>query len=87
VLRWRHIYFEQRFIHIAEAWKGRDKIDDTKSGRERIVPISDRMIEKLEALKLYSLHVNPDDFFFCYDGRKQVGETWLHKRSARYCGG
>lgn len=80
VLRWRHIHFEQRFIHIAEAWKGRDKIGDTKSGRERIVPLSDRMIKKLEALKLYSLHVQPDDFLFCYDDGKRVGETWWHKR-------
>lgn len=80
VLRWRHIHFEQRFIHIAEAWKGRDKIGDTKSGRERIVPLSDRMIEKLESLKLYSLHVKPDDFLFCYDDGKRVGETWWHKR-------
>jgi len=80
VLRWRHIHFEQRFIHITEAWKGRDKIGDTKSGRERIVPLSDRMIEKLEVLKLYSLHVKPDDFLFCYDDGKRVGETWWHKR-------
>ena len=80
VLRWRHIRFDQRFIHITDAWKGRDQIGDTKSGRDRIVPLSDRMIEKLEELKLYSLHVQPDDFLFCYEDGKRVGETWWHKR-------
>jgi integrase len=80
VLRWRHIHFEQRFILITEAWKGRDKIGDTKSGRDRIVPLSDRMIEKLEALMDFSLHLKPDDFLFCYDDGKRVGETWWHKR-------
>ena len=80
VLRWRHIHFKQRFIHITEAWKGRDKIGETKSGRDRIVPLSDRMIEKLESLMDFSLHLKPDDFLFCYDDGKRVGETWWHKR-------
>ena len=80
VLRWRHINFENRYILITEAWKGRDEIGETKSGNNRIVPLSDRMTEKLEALKLYSLHVQPDDFLFCYDDGKRVGETWWRKR-------
>ncbi|MAG13110.1 MAG: hypothetical protein CMN78_00760 [Spirochaetales bacterium] len=80
VLRWRHIHFEHRYILIAEAWKGRDEIGDTKSGNDRIVPLSDRMIEKLEELKLFSLHLQPDDFLFCYDDGKRVGETWWHGR-------
>ena len=80
VLRWRHIHFEQRFVHITEAWKGREVIGDTKSGRDRIVPLSDRMIEKLEVLMAYSVHLRPDDFLFCYDNGKRVGETWWHKR-------
>ena len=80
VLRWRHIHFEQRFIHITEAWKGRDVIGETKSGRDRIVPLSNGMIVKLEALMEYSVHLKPDDFLFCYDDGKRVGETWWHKR-------
>ncbi len=80
VLRWRHINFERRFIHIAEAWKGRDIIGDTKSGRDRIVPLSYRMIEKLETLMEFSLHLKLDDFLFCYDDGKRVGETWWLKR-------
>lgn len=80
VLRWRHIHFEQRIIHITEAWKGREIIGETKSGRDRIVPLSNRMIEKLQALIEYSVHLEPDDFLFCYDDGKRVGETWWHKR-------
>ena len=80
VLRWRHVHFEQRFIHIAEAWKGREIIGDTKSGRERIVPLSDRMIEKLEELMQFSLHLKQDDFLFCSDEGKRPGETWWLKR-------
>ena len=37
VLRWRHIHFERRFIHITEACKGREIIGETKSGRDRAV--------------------------------------------------
>ena len=80
VLRWRHINFENRYILITDAWKGRDVIGDTKSGQDRIVPLSSRMVEKLENLKLFSLHIKPDDFLFCYDDGKRVGETWWHKR-------
>ena len=28
----------------------------------------------------FSLHLKPDDFLFCYDDGKRVGETWWHKR-------
>jgi integrase len=80
VLRWKHINFENRYILITDAWKGRDVIGDTKSGNDRIVPLSKRMIEKLENLKLFSTHINPDDFLFCYDDGKRVGETWWRGR-------
>ena len=82
VLRWRHVHFEQRYLDVRETWKGRQVIGDTKSGRPRIVPLSKRIIEKLEGLREYSPHVEPDDFLFCYhsgkrDG-KRIGETWWH---------
>ena len=80
VLRRRHIHFDERFIHLSEAWKGRDEIGGTKSGQARIVPLSERMVEKLDNLRLFSLHLKPDDFLFCYDDGKRVGETWWRER-------
>ncbi len=80
VLRWRHVDFAGQCLAITEAWKGRDEIGGTKSGRNRIVPLSARMIGKLDNLRIDSLHVRPDDFLFCYDDRSRVGETWWHGR-------
>ncbi len=64
-----------RHIHNAEAWKGRDEIEDAKSRLDRIVPPSDRIIEKLETLMEFSRHLKPDDLLFCYDDWKRVGES------------
>jgi len=79
VLRWRHIDFEGRCLNISEAWKGRDEIGGTKSGRSRVVPLSVRIIDKLDNLRVDSLHLQPDDFLFCYDDGSRVGETWWHE--------
>ena len=80
VLRWRHVYFQERYLDVREAWKGRQVIGETKSRKPRIVPLSRRIIEKLEGLREYSSHVGPDDFLFCYDdgkwNGKRIGETW-----------
>jgi integrase len=83
VLRWRHINFPDQYLNITEAWKGRDEIGDTKSGRSRIVPLSSRIIEKFDDLRLESLHLQPDDFLFCYDDGSRVGETWWCGRFKR----
>ena len=80
VLRWRHVDFAGQCLAITEAWKGRDEIGGTKSGRNRIVPLSARMIGKLDNLRIDSLHVRPDDFLFCCDDGSRVGETWWHGR-------
>jgi len=76
VLRWRHINFTDQYLNITDAWKGKDEIGDTKSGRSRVVPLSSRIIEKFDNLRLSSLHLQPDDFLFCYDDGSRVGETW-----------
>jgi integrase len=57
LLRWRHLDFEGQYLNITEAWKGRDEIGGTKSGRNRIVPLSTRIFEKFDDLRLESLHV------------------------------
>ena len=79
VLRWRHIDFEGRCLNISEAWKGRDEIGGTKSGRSRVVPLSARIVDKFDNLRADSLHLQPDDFLFCYDDGSRVGETWWHE--------
>ena len=66
VLRWSHVDFERRCLHITEAWKGRKEIGSTKSGRRRIVPISVRVFEVLDTLRSASVNTEPDDFLFCY---------------------
>jgi len=83
VLRRRHINFTDQYLNITEAWKGKDEIGDTKSGRSRIVPLSSRIIEKFDNLRLESLHLQPDDFLFCYDDGSRVGETWWRGRFKR----
>ena len=80
VLRWRHVDFEKRCLNITEAWKGKDEIGRTKSGRNRIVPLSNRIVEKLKGLQCFSAHSQPDDFLFCYADGKRVGETWWRGR-------
>ncbi len=79
MLRWRHIDFQGRCLNISEAWKGRDEIGGTKSGRSRVVPLSARIVDKLDKLRTDSLHLQPDDFLFCYDDGSRVGETWWHE--------
>ena len=82
VLRWRHVYFEQRYLYVREAWKGRQVIGETKSRKPRIVPLSKRIIEKIEKLREFSSHVEPGDFLFCYNSGKwdgkRIAETWWH---------
>ena len=86
VLRWRHVDFRDQCLRITEAWKGRDEIGETKSGKSRIVPLSPRIIGKLDGLRADSLHMGPEDFLFCYDDGRRVGETWWHGRFKRALG-
>ena len=80
VLRWRHFDFDKRCLNITDAWKGREVIGLTKSGRPRIVPLSARIVAALLALRSASDHTKPEDFLFCYEDGKRIGETWWRKR-------
>ena len=83
VLRWRHVDFNGQCIDITDAWKGKDRIGGTKTGVDRVVPVSPRIIGKLDLLRVDSLNVNPDDFLFGYDNGARVGETWWRGRFHR----
>ena len=37
------------------------------------------MIDASVILRVDSLHLQPDDFLFCYDDGSRVGETWWHE--------
>ena len=83
MLRWRHVDFNGQCIDITEAWKGQDRIGGTKTGVDRVVPVSPRIIGKLDLLRVDSLNVQPDDFLFGYDDGSRVGETWWRSRFRR----
>ena len=72
--------FERKRLNITEAWKGREEIGVTKSGRARIVPLSPRIIEVLQRLRSASPYTEPDDFIICYKNGKRIGETWWRGR-------
>jgi integrase len=78
VLRWRHVDRLNQCLKITEAWKGPAVIGETKTGIERVVPLSARIIGQLDQLRVDSLHTEEDDFLFCYDDGSRVGETWWH---------
>ena len=80
LLRWSHVDFAGQCLNIADAWKGRKEIDTTKSGRSRIVPLSPRMIGKLDNLRVDSLNTQPENFLLCYDDGSRVGEAWWYGR-------
>lgn len=63
VLRWRHISFTDQSLNITDAWKGRDEIGDTKSGRSRIVPLSSRLLRSSTICTLN--HCTFSQMIFC----------------------
>lgn len=62
-LLWTDIDFESRLIHVSKSWSSKNGIKTTKSGRSRVIPISDDLLQFLKELKLKSdpesVHVLP----------------------------
>jgi len=53
-LLWTDIDFESRLIHVSKSWSSKNGIKTTKSGKSRVVPISDELFQFLTELKLKS---------------------------------
>lgn len=53
-LLWDDIDLEDRIIHVNKAWNSKNGLKETKSGRNRVVPISDELLKFLRAQKLKS---------------------------------
>ncbi len=82
-LKWKHIYFFQKFITIEEAWKGRHEIGLPKWNRKRVVPIPQITLTKLKELYKESTGNKPDDFIFSNEEGNVFRETWWAKRFKR----
>lgn len=57
-LLWSDIDLESRLIHVNKSWSSKNGIKSTKSGKSRVIPISDDLLEFLNQLKLKS---DPDE--------------------------
>ena len=62
-LLWTDIDFESRLIHVTKSWSSKNGLKTTKSGKSRVIPISDDLFQFLKELKLKSdvdsVHVLP----------------------------
>lgn len=62
-LLWTDVDLESRLIHVNKSWSSKNGIKTTKSGRSRVIPISDDLFNFLKELKLKSdpnsIHVLP----------------------------
>lgn len=62
-LLWTDVDLESRLIHVNKSWSSKNGIKTTKSGRSRVIPISDDLFKFLKELKLQSdpdsVHVLP----------------------------
>lgn len=56
-LKWTDIDFDNRTISVSKQWSSRNGLGPTKSGRSRIVPISDSL---LQFLKEYRMKCSPE---------------------------
>lgn len=82
-LQWRDVHFEEGFIEVVRAWKGRTEIDLPKWNKKRIVPIPQYTIDALSRLHEESIRIAPDDLILCYDDGSRLGGTWWKKRFTR----
>ncbi|OQW50634.1 MAG: hypothetical protein A4S09_02230 [Proteobacteria bacterium SG_bin7] len=53
-LLWTDIDFESRLVHVSKSWSSKNGIKPTKTGRSRVVPMSDDLYHFLKELKLKS---------------------------------
>ncbi len=61
-LLWSDIDLENRIVHVNKSWSSKNGLKDTKSGRSRVVPISDELLKFLKEQRLMagtSVHVLP----------------------------
>ncbi len=56
-LLWTDVDFDSRMLHVSKSWSSKNGIKTTKSGKSRVIPISDDLFQFLKELKLKS---NPD---------------------------
>lgn len=62
-LLWTDVDLESRLIHVNKSWSSKNGIKTTKSGRSRVIPISDEFLQFIKELRLKSdpdsIHVLP----------------------------
>jgi len=51
-LLWSDIDFHGKVIHVSKSWNSKNGLKTTKSGRSRVIPISDDFLQFLKELKL-----------------------------------
>ena len=56
-LMWTDVDLDGRMIHVTKSWSSKNGIKSTKNERNRVVPVSDDLLEFLKGLKLKA---NPD---------------------------
>jgi integrase len=78
-LRWRHVRFENERIVIARSYSGGQETEP-KSGRERIVPMSQQVLAVLDALSQRENFTGKDDLVFTTTGtymdRSAIGRRY-----------
>ncbi len=51
-LLWQDVDFESRLIHVNKSWNSKNGLKSTKSGKTRVVPISDSLLAFLQEYRL-----------------------------------
>jgi integrase len=82
-LRWGDVDFGAARLTIARTMSAGELAASTKSGRIRIVPLSDQVAAELAPLSQRELFTTRDDFVFCRADGGPLDRTAVRKRFAR----
>jgi integrase len=74
-LRWRHISFPDRILHVQESIV-RGQEGSPKSHFRRAVPLSDQAVRAIDAASRREDFISPDDYVFTVTG-EPLSEVWL----------
>ena len=83
-LKWKHVDFKYKIIHVLEAWKDGRKIKGLpKWDKTRKVPISEILENELREYFENSVYCGDEDYVICWSDGSYIGprsfNNWLDK--------
>nr|BDD43742.1 hypothetical protein 2 [bacterium] len=77
-LQWKHIDFNNRCVHIEQAWKNYNftELGDPKCNQKRSAPLPQITLQAFQKLRASAERPHPERLIFTYDGEQPLKGTW-----------